>query len=85
MEAINYWPQAQIISVGVLAATLSAAMTNLMGASRVLLAVSRDNLFGAILRPLQWTTAKGTPIPAVLVSFALTAVGCVTVQNANFL
>lgn len=63
-----------MIAVGVLAATLSAAMTNLMGASRVLLAVSRDNLFGPILRVFEMTTASGNPIPAVLCSFALTVV-----------
>ncbi|OQV15326.1 Solute carrier family 12 member 9 [Hypsibius exemplaris] len=69
LQGINVWPP--IVVIGVLAATLSAAMTNLMGASRVLLALARDNLFGVILRPFERTTASGNPIPAVLLSFLL--------------
>jgi solute carrier family 12 (potassium/chloride transporters), member 9 len=72
MQAINVW--SPCVTIGVLAATLSAAMTNLMGASRVLLALARDNLFGFVLRPFEKTTNSGNPIPAVLLSFVLTTV-----------
>ena len=75
MQAISVW--APSVAIGVLSATMSAAMTNMMGASRVLLAVSRDKVFGRVLSPFAKTTSSGNPIPAVLMSFVLTVVNIV--------
>ncbi|XP_010126325.1 PREDICTED: solute carrier family 12 member 9, partial [Chlamydotis macqueenii] len=54
---------------GIYAATLSAAMSNLIGASRILYALARDDLFGRALALAKKTSASGNPVMAVILSW----------------
>lgn len=47
MGDINIWPP--MVKVGIYSSAISAAMSNLIGASRILYALSKDNLFGKSL------------------------------------
>ena len=61
-----------IITVGVFVATLSAALTKLIGTSKVLHAIADDRLFGNILHPLTLTLGKAKePFMAVLLSWLI--------------
>uniref|UniRef100_A0A8C9ZQM9 Solute carrier family 12 member 9 n=1 Tax=Sander lucioperca TaxID=283035 RepID=A0A8C9ZQM9_SANLU len=65
---INIWKP--LVTIGVYSSTLSAAMSNLIGASRVLYALSKDNLFGKIFEHVSYLK-RGNPWAAVLVSWLL--------------
>ncbi|XP_039671080.1 solute carrier family 12 member 9-like [Perca fluviatilis] len=69
---INIWTP--LVTIGVYSSTLSAAMSNLIGASRVLYALSKDNLFGGVLALASKTSRSGNPWAAVLVSWLLVQV-----------
>ncbi len=77
MQYINFWPP--FVAIGIFAATLSASLSNLIGASRVLEAVSKDNLFGMILRPISRYSRSGNPIAAVLMTWF--TVQCIILIN----
>uniref|UniRef100_UPI00398F06CE solute carrier family 12 member 9 n=1 Tax=Pristiophorus japonicus TaxID=55135 RepID=UPI00398F06CE len=66
---INIWPP--FVVIGVYAASLSAAMSTLIGASRILHALARDDLFGIILAPAKRTSKTGNPWVAVLYTWLL--------------
>ncbi|XP_073346660.1 solute carrier family 12 member 9-like isoform X2 [Pagrus major] len=66
---INIWPP--MLTVGVYSSTMSAAMSNLIGASRILYALSKDNLFGGVLALAKKTSRSGNPWASVLVSWLL--------------
>lgn len=67
MQAINVWPP--FVAMGIFAATLSAALSNLIGASRVLDALARDKLYGVVLKWLP--SMNGNPVGSVMLTCAL--------------
>ncbi|XP_070685340.1 solute carrier family 12 member 9 [Pempheris klunzingeri] len=69
LRDINIWNP--FVTVGVYSSTLSAAMSNLIGASRILYALARDDLFGKALSPAKKTSHSGNPWVSVLISWFL--------------
>nr|XP_055053609.1 solute carrier family 12 member 9 isoform X1 [Misgurnus anguillicaudatus] len=69
LRDINVW--GPLVTVGVYSSTLSAAMSNLIGASRILYALARDDLFGRALSPAKRTSGSGNPWTSVLISWFL--------------
>nr|XP_033330833.1 solute carrier family 12 member 9 [Megalopta genalis] len=72
MMPINIWPP--FVAIGILTATFSAGLSNLIGSSRVLEALAKDNVFGSGLNFVTQGTWKGNPIAAVLTSWTLVQV-----------
>ncbi|XP_043926610.1 solute carrier family 12 member 9-like isoform X2 [Protopterus annectens] len=66
---INLWHP--LVTIGVYSSTLSAAMSALIGASRILYALAKDDLFGVLLIPAKKTSKSGNPWVAVLFSWIL--------------
>uniref|UniRef100_A0A8C4ZYU7 Solute carrier family 12 member 9 n=1 Tax=Gadus morhua TaxID=8049 RepID=A0A8C4ZYU7_GADMO len=69
LSEINVWHP--FVTVGVYCSTLSAAMSSLIGASRILYALAKDHLFGRVLSPAKRTSCGGNPWVAVLLSWFL--------------
>ncbi|XP_028817982.1 solute carrier family 12 member 9 isoform X1 [Denticeps clupeoides] len=69
LRDINVWRP--FVTIGVYSSTLSAAMSNLIGASRILYALARDDLFGKVLSPAKRTSGSGNPWVSVLISWFL--------------
>ncbi|XP_055022766.1 solute carrier family 12 member 9 [Boleophthalmus pectinirostris] len=69
LRDINIW--GPFVTIGVYSSTLSAAMSNLIGASRILYALARDDLFGKALSPAKKTSHSGNPWVSVLISWFL--------------
>lgn len=67
MQSTNVWPP--FVAIGLFAATLSASLSNLIGASRVLEALAKDQLFGVLLQPINRLTFNGNPVGAVVFSW----------------
>ncbi|KAG4070483.1 hypothetical protein HA402_005715 [Bradysia odoriphaga] len=66
---INIWPG--FVAVGILTATFSTGLSNLIGSSRVLEALAKDKVYGKILNVVTYGTLKGNPVAAVFISWAL--------------
>ncbi|KAI1898786.1 hypothetical protein AGOR_G00075950 [Albula goreensis] len=66
---INVWPP--FVTIGVYCTSLSAAMSSLIGASRILHALALDQLFGLPLAPATITSSSGNPWVSVLYTWAL--------------
>ncbi|XP_061180735.1 solute carrier family 12 member 9-like [Saccostrea echinata] len=69
LQEINLWKP--FVLIGIFTATLSAALGNLIGASRILQALANDRLFWFVLNPATITTKSGNPYVAVLISWFL--------------
>ncbi|XP_017277910.1 solute carrier family 12 member 9 isoform X2 [Kryptolebias marmoratus] len=69
---INVWPP--MVTVGIYSSAMSAAMSNLIGASRILYALSKDNLLGGALALAKRTSRTGNPWVSVLISWLLVQV-----------
>ncbi|KAG9343269.1 hypothetical protein JZ751_014250 [Albula glossodonta] len=70
LRDINMWHP--VVTIGVYSSILSAAMSNLIGASRILYALARDDLFGRALSLAKTTSLNGNPWVSVLISWFLT-------------
>lgn len=66
---VNIFPA--FVAVGILTATFSTALSNLIGSSRVLEALAKDQVFGSFLNPISRGTWNNNPVAAVLTSFLL--------------
>eukprot|EP00069_Balaena_mysticetus_P002829 bmy_16125T0 len=71
-QAISLW--SPLVLTGIYATSLSASMSSLIGASRILHALAQDNLFGVILAPAKVVSQGGNPWGAVLYSWGLVQV-----------
>lgn len=69
MMPINKVPA--FITIGILTATFSASLSNLIGSSRVLEALAKDNIYGRLMRWITRGTFDGNPVAAVVFSWAL--------------
>eukprot|EP00095_Tigriopus_kingsejongensis_P007902 snap_masked-scaffold132_size323655-processed-gene-1.0 protein:Tk07902 transcript:snap_masked-scaffold132_size323655-processed-gene-1.0-mRNA-1 annotation:"solute carrier family 12 member 9" len=69
LNAFNVWPP--IVAIGVLLATFSASLNNLIGASRILEAVAKDVLFGHLLAFFTKGTVKDNPVTSIMVTWFL--------------
>lgn len=69
MMPINMVPA--FITIGILTATFSASLSNLIGSSRVLEALAKDNIYGQLMRWITRGTFDGNPVAAVVFSWAL--------------
>lgn len=66
---VNLWPF--FVAIGILTATFSTALSNLIGSSRVLEAMARDRVYGKLLDFVTRGTYRNNPIVAVLISWIL--------------
>lgn len=66
---VNVVPMA--VGLGILTATFSTGLSNLIGASRVLEALAKDQVYGGWLNVVTRGTCGGNPVAAVLISWVL--------------
>ncbi|CAF3840149.1 unnamed protein product, partial [Adineta steineri] len=70
LQEINIWQP--FVTIGTIFAVFSACLSSLIGASRILEALSIDEIFGSLLRWIRiGTTNRGNPVAAVFLTFIL--------------
>nr|XP_018911894.1 PREDICTED: solute carrier family 12 member 9-like [Bemisia tabaci] len=69
---INVYPP--FVTIGILTATFSASLSNLIGSSRVLEALAKDNVFGRLLNFVSKGVWRSNPLAAVFTSWLLVEV-----------
>lgn len=69
LQSTNLWEP--FILIGIFAITLSAALGNLIGGSRILQALANDELFWVLLKPATLVTRGGNPYGSVLITWFL--------------
>ncbi|RXG61111.1 Solute carrier family 12 member 3 [Armadillidium vulgare] len=67
MIGIDVWPP--LVTIGVITATMSSSLSKMIGASRVLAAIVKDNIFGNVLRWLGLASYGSNPIGCIFVAF----------------
>uniref|UniRef100_A0A0B7B898 Solute carrier family 12 member 9 n=1 Tax=Arion vulgaris TaxID=1028688 RepID=A0A0B7B898_9EUPU len=67
LQQVNVWKP--FVVVGIFASTLSAALGNLIGGSRILQALGNDQLYWFILKPATITTKGGNPLISVFMTW----------------
>ncbi|XP_075232842.1 solute carrier family 12 member 9 [Lycorma delicatula] len=67
MLPLNIWPP--FVTIGILTATFSASLSNLIGSSRVLEALAKDNVFGQLLIFITKGVWRSNPLAAVFLSW----------------
>ena len=72
MVQFTFWKW--FVLIGVVMATWSASVSNLIGASRVLQAVAEDTVFGPFLHFVLKGTLNNNPIAAVIITFVFVQV-----------
>ncbi|CAF2053610.1 unnamed protein product [Rotaria magnacalcarata] len=70
LQDINIWKP--FVIIGIIAAVFSACLSGMIGASRILEALSTDEIFGSMLHWVRLgTTRRGNPMAAVFFTFIL--------------
>lgn len=69
---VNLWPP--FTTLGILTATFSTALSNLIGSSRILEALAKDEVFGSLLKFVMRGTRKNNPVAAVVTSWVMVEV-----------
>ena len=65
LQPINFWPP--LVFIGTILVTMSAALSAMIGGSRVLYAIAKDEVFGVVSRPFAvFSTKSGNPYLCVI-------------------
>ena len=69
MYMVDFTFAKPLVLIGVICATWSASLSNMIGGSKVLQAVAEDILFGPFLNFINRGTINNNPISAVITTF----------------